>query len=170
MDVFKAVKERRSVRSFLPREIPSETLDRLAEALMWAPSAGNLQSRRFFFIRDADLKRRLASAALGQGFISEAPVVVVGCADAGISRHYGRRGVDLYMIQDVSASIMAMMLVATEAGLGTCWVGAFREEEVSALLRLPANLRPVAVIPMGYPARVPRPPARRPASEAVEFR
>lgn len=169
MDIYSAVKERRSIRSFLKREIPEEIIHRLTEALMWAPSAGNLQSRKFYFIRDERLKRLISTAALNQAFISCAPIVIVCCADSRIGLHYGRRGIELYSIQDVSASIMCMMLVALDNGLGTCWVGAFREEEISKALGLPDNLRPVALVPVGYPERIPRPTSRVSIDEAVKF-
>jgi nitroreductase len=74
------------------------------------------------------------------------------------------------MIQDVSVSIMCMMLVAYEKGLGTCWVGAFHEDDVSRILGLEHNLRPVAIIPVGYPERVPKPTPRVSREQAVEFR
>ncbi len=170
MDVFTAVKERRSIRKFLKKDIPDEILDKLIDALVWAPSAGNLQSRKFFFIRDENIKSRLASAALNQEFISEAPVIIVCCADIAKASPYGQRGVELYAIQDVSASVMAMMLVAHEAGFGTCWVGAFKDEEVSKVLGLIDSLRPVAIVPVGYPARIPKPTSRVSRLEAVEFR
>ena len=170
MDVFTAVKERRSIRKFLKKDIPEEVLDKLVDALIWAPSAGNLQSRKFFFIRDEKTKSRLASAALNQGFIAEAPVIVVCCADIAKASPYGQRGVELYALQDVSASVMAMMLVAHEAELGTCWVGAFKDGEVSEVLGLSDMLRPVAIVPVGYPAKIPKPTSRVSRQEAVEFR
>ncbi len=170
MDVSAAVKGRRSVRKFLEKDIPEEILQRLIDALIWAPSAGNLQSRKFIFVRDPKLKERIAVAALNQDFIRSAPLVVVCCTDAAIAGRYGQRGTELYTIQDVSASIMCMMLVAYENRLGTCWVGAFREEEVSGILGLPGGLRPVSIVPVGYPERVPSPAPRVSAGEAVSFR
>lgn len=170
MKILAAVMERRSIRSFSPKEIPGPVMDRLVDALIWAPSAGNLQSRRFCAVKDLRLKQKLAAAALHQNFITDAPVVFVCCADSSISYHYGSRGVDLYSIQDVAVSIMAMMLVAHENGLGTCWVGAFHEKEVATILGLPPNLRPVALVPAGYPERVPRPTPRISREQAVEFR
>ena len=170
MDVFQAVKERRSIRSFLRKDIPEDVLSKLLDALRWAPSAGNLQSRKFYIISDEMTKKQLAVAALNQDFLSSAPVVLVGCADSSIGIRYGRRGIELYSIQDVAVSVMAMMLVALENGLGTCWVGAFQEPEVSKILNLPENLRPVAIIPVGYPERIPKPPSRLSAKEMVEFR
>lgn len=169
MDVLQAVKSRRSIRKFLRRDVSEEMINTLSEALIWAPSAGNLQSRKFFFVREQTLKKQLADAALSQYFISEAPVCIVCCADTRIGLHYGQRGIDLYCLQDVSASIMAMMLVAYENGLGTCWVGAFHEEKVSELMHLPDHLRPVAIVPVGYPEKTPRPTSRVSPSEAVEL-
>jgi nitroreductase len=78
--------------------------------------------------------------------------------------------VELYSIQDASISIMSMMLVAHDLGLGSVWVGAFREEEVKVVLSLPDNLRPIAIVPVGYPAKVPPAPQRVSKTEAVEFR
>ncbi len=169
MDVMKAIRERRSIRHFTDYNIPDNTVDKLIEALIWAPSAGNLQSRKFYFVRDDVLKMQLAAAALNQTFIAEAPLVVVGCTDSLISSRYGERGVTLYTIQDVSASLMCMMLAAHAEGLGTVWVGAFREDDVARALSLPRNLRPVAIVPIGRPARVPEAPQRVSKKDAVKF-
>ncbi|MEW6674621.1 MAG: nitroreductase family protein [Nitrospirota bacterium] len=170
MEILKAVRERRSIRDFHKKEIPQEIIDKLIDALIWAPSAGNLQARKFYFIKDAKLKRRIAQAALNQNFIAEAPLVIVGCTDSRISWRYGDRGVYLYSIQDVAASIMGMMLVAHENGLGSVWIGAFNESAVFEILNLPKNLRPIAIVPVGYPSRIPYPPPRVSREEAVEFR
>ena len=170
MEFLEAIRERRSIRNFQKKEIPQKIVDKLIDALIWAPSAGNLQSRKFFFVKDAKLREDIASAALNQDFITEAPLVIVGCTDSRISSRYGERGVSLYSIQDVAASIMGMMLVAHENGLGTVWVGAFREEEVFDLLKLPGNLRPVSIVPVGYPVKIPSPPPRVSREQAVEFR
>lgn len=169
-EVLRAVKERRSIRSFLKREIPPDVVDKLIESIIWAPSAGNLQARKFYFVKNRELKIKLAQAALNQNFIAEAPLVIVGCIDINrIYPRYGERGVYLYAIQDVSCSITNVMLVAHENGLGTVWVGAFREEEVERILSLPKHLRPIVILPVGYPASIPKPPMRVSVREAVEF-
>ncbi len=171
MSILSIIKNRRSIRDFQDRDIPEDIIDELIEALIWAPSAGNLQARRFIFVKDRAIKRALARAALGQSFIAEAPLVIVACADLKrIASRYGSRGVNLYVIQDVSASIIQLMLLAHEKGLGTVWVGAFDEEVVSDILELPEYLRPVAIVPVGYPARVPQAPPRRTRDELIEIR
>lgn len=169
MGILDIIKGRRSVRDFKDKDIPEEAIDALIDAIRWAPSAGNLQSRKFYFIFNKDIKKGLAEAALNQSFIAKAPLTVVACADSSIVFRYGERGINLYSIQDVSASIENMLLTAYELGLGSVWVGAFMEDEVKEVLKLPGNLRPVAIIPIGYPARIPRPPSRMSKDEAVEF-
>lgn len=170
MEILKAVKQRRSIRDFQKKDIPKEVIDKLIEALIWAPSAGNLQARKFYLIRNEEIKKRIADAALKQLFIAEAPLVVIGCADSRIAYKYGERGVNLYSIQDVACSLMGMMLVAYENGLGSVWVGAFHEDKLSDILKLPKYLRPVAIVPVGYPSKIPSPPPRVSKEEAVEFR
>lgn len=169
MSILEAVKKRRSIREFEKKEISVSLINKLIDALIWAPSAGNLQSRKFYFVQDEKIKKGIAKAALNQTFIAEAPLVVVGCTDNSIASRYGERGMYLYSVQDVACSIMGMMLVVHENGLGSVWVGAFNEEGVSNLLKMPRNLRPVAIVPIGYPLRVPSPPGRVSREEAVVF-
>lgn len=167
MSMLEIIKKRRSIRAFEKREIPEEILEKLKEAIIWAPSAGNLQSRKFYFVFNQEIKEKLVEAALNQDFISEAPLVIVGCSDDKISWRYGERGKNLYSICDVSASIQNMMLLATELGLGSCWIGAFDEKGVSKILNLPKNLRPIAIVPLGYPAEKPSAPPRVSKKEAI---
>ncbi|MDI6603462.1 MAG: nitroreductase family protein, partial [Patescibacteria group bacterium] len=152
MRVLELIKKRRSIRNYKIDQIPEEVIDKLIEALIWAPSAGNLQSRKFYFVFNEKIKNDLAEAALGQNFITNAPLVVVGCTDNKIAWRYGERGKNLYSICDVAASIQNMMLAAKEEDLGSCWIGAFDENEVAKILNLSKNLRPIVIIPLGYPA------------------
>jgi nitroreductase len=169
MDILKAVKERRSIRDFQKKDIPVDIMNKIIDALIWAPSAGNIQARKYYFVKDITVKRKIAAAALNQNFIAEAPLVIVGCTDSRISFTYRDRGVFLYAIQDVACSIMGMMLVAHELGLGSTWVGAFYEDQIMKILSMPQNLRPVAIVPVGYPSKIPKAPPRVSIKEAVEF-
>ena len=168
MEVFEAILKRRSVRRFKDSQIPREKIERLKEALIWAPSAGNLQARKFYFVFNEELKEKLAEAALNQDFISEAPLVVVGCCDLEKISWYGERGKNLYTICDVAASIENLMLLATAEGLGSCWVGAFDEEKVIKILNLPKNERPIVLVPVGLPAQTPKVPPRVKPEEAIK--
>jgi len=170
LDVLEAVKGRRSIRAFENQDVPAEILEKIIDAARLAPSAGNIQPWEFIIVRKPEIKRRLAEAALDQMFIEEAPVVIVACANEARSSYgYGVRGETLYCIQDTAAAVQNILLAACSLGLGTCWVGAFREEETREILKIPRGIRPVAIIPIGYPAEVPPARSRRPISQTMHY-
>jgi nitroreductase len=157
METLDCIKARASVRSFKPDSIPQGVLEKVLDAAANAPSAGNVQDWEFVVVKDAKSRKAISQAASGQEFVAEAPVVIVVCSNLQrISAAYGDRGRSLYSIQDTSAAIQNIMLAACDLGLGTCWVGAFSEEKVASLLNLPQNVRPLAIIPLGYPLSMPR--------------
>ncbi|MEM2110861.1 MAG: nitroreductase family protein [Candidatus Bathyarchaeia archaeon] len=162
MDIFEAIRLRRSVRAFTEENVSDEDVMKLIDAARRAPSAGNIQPWEFIIVRKPDVKRQIAEAALNQSFIEEAPVVVVVCADENRSgRSYGSRGINLYCIQDTAAATENLLLAATALGLGACWVGAFHENAVKNALNLPRGIRPVAIIPVGHASEKPRPSSKR---------
>jgi len=170
MDFFDVVKNRRSVRSFEPDPVPETLLKVILEAAQWAPSAGNCQARDFVIVKNPETKRRLCEAAFGQGFIEEAPVDVVVCANEKRSAAvYGSRGKNLYCVLDAAASAQNILLAAHALGLSTCWVGAYSDEEVAKALGLPEYVKPIAILPIGYPAEKPSPPRRIPL-ESLTYR
>ncbi len=161
MDVFEAIKTRRSTRRFKSEDVSEEQVEQLLQAAIMAPSGGNMQPWDFIIIRDEEQKKALAKAALGQRFITTAPVVIVVCANKPrTARRYGERGAELYSLQDTSAATQNILLAATAMGLAGCWVGAFNDEAVSNVLKLPKNIRPVVILPIGVPGESPRMPPR----------
>lgn len=170
LDVFEAIETRRSVRAFTNEEVSEEEVQKLIDAARRAPSAGNIQPWEFVIVRDAKIKHKLSAAALNQTFIKEAPVVIVVCADESRSSWgYGSRGASLYCLQDTAAAIQNMLLVACALGLGTCWVGAFHEDEAAKVVNAPMGVRPVAIIPVGHPAEKPRARSERSINEIVHY-
>ncbi|MCD6383416.1 MAG: nitroreductase family protein, partial [Thermoplasmata archaeon] len=142
MELREVIEKRRSVREFEERDVEEEKIKELLWAADRAPSAGGLKARRFFVVKDRNVKRALRMAALDQRWVEEAPVLIVCCSDLKKIFPYGRRGKELYTIQDVAASAENILLMAVDLGLGGVWVGAFLEEEVRKILRLPPHLRP----------------------------
>jgi nitroreductase len=133
---------------------------------MRAPSAGNTQPWAFVVVRDAARRRKLGRAAIGQMWLSDAPLVLVPCADPSRARQYGDRAHRYARIDTAFASLLLLLAVAEE-GLGACFVGAFNDAEVARLLRLPADVQPLALIPIGHPAERPAPQPLRDPSAAV---
>jgi len=157
MDFWQVLQERTSVREYDPSvDVPPETVERLLEAAIRAPSAGNRQAWHFYVVRDPALRKGLESAAYGQSFVSRAPLAIVVCANPEQSAgRYGERGSQLYCLQDTAAAIEHILLSAVALGLGSCWVGAFDEDHAAQVLNLPDRHRPVAILPIGKPAGEP---------------
>lgn len=168
MDVFEAIRARRSIRRFQPDPVSRAQIERLMEAARWAPSAGNLQPWVFVVVTSPEVRAELAAAAYGQEFVAAAPLVVGVAAALAATAPYGDRGRQLYCLQDTAAAVQNILLAAYEMGLGTCWVGAFDDAAVARALGLGADERPVALIPVGYPARPGR-SGRRELSEVVRW-
>jgi len=168
MELLEAIKGRRSVRAFKRQDVPEETVEKLIDAARHAPSSGNIQPWEFVVVRNLEVKRKLARAALNQAFVEEAPVVIVVCAnERRSSMGYGSRGKTLYCIQDTAAATQNILLTAYSLGLGACWIGAFNEDEAKLALNAPEGIRPVAIIPVGYPDETPPQRSRRSLSQIV---
>ncbi len=151
MDVITAIRTRRSVRSYSPQAIPPQAVARLKDAARWAPTACNLQPWNLVFVTDEPLRRDLAHAACDQRWIAEAPLVVAACGyPEKAYQHMGGQNCSLDI--DVAIMLDHLVLAAVAEGLGTCWIGAFDEPQVKLLLRVPAAVRVIAMIPVGYPA------------------
>ena len=166
MEVFEAIKNRRSIRAYKKQELPPGSVEKLLEAARWAPSAGNVQPWAFVVVSSSQAKRNLSSAAYGQRDLEEASVVIVVCADEKrAEQNYGLRGKTLYCLQDTAAAVQNIMLTAYSLGLGSCWIGAFKEEEARKVINAPKEMRPIALIPIGYADEAPPPGNRRPMTE-----
>jgi nitroreductase len=168
MELSEAIKGRRSIRAFKKQNVPEKIIEKLIDAASWAPSAGNIQPWEFVIVRKPAVKKKLAQAALNEAFVEEAPVVIVVCANGKrSSMGYGVRGSTLYCIQDTAAAAQNILLTAYSLGLGACWVGAFNEDATKKAVNAPEEIRPVAIIPVGYANEVPSQRDRRPLSRIM---
>jgi nitroreductase len=147
VDVYEAIATRKSVRAFKEKDVPEEKIVRLLEAARLAPSASNRQEWRFVVVRDPSMRKHLSVAARGQTFIGAAPVVLACCAET--DEHVMACGQLCYPI-DVAIAIDHITLCAVDEGLGTCWIGAFDEDQVKELLGIPPQIRVVGLLPVGY--------------------
>jgi nitroreductase len=168
MDFLELFEKRKSVRKFREKTIDKTVFKKLIESINSAPSAGNLQAYEIVAVKEKATKEKLAEAAWGQEFIAQAPLVLVFFANpARSSRKYGERGANLYCIQDATIAAVYAQLAAAALGLASVWVGAFEEEDVKKILKAPEQLRPVAIIPIGYAAENPDRHERRKQSDLV---
>ena len=143
MDVFEAIQKRRSIRAYDSKPVPKAVLEKILESARLAPSASNLQPWHFLVVTDTRKREKLAKGRMFAGFLEESPVVIVGCGDQKASPKW-------YTV-DVAIAMQNMVLTATSEGLGTCWIGDFNESQVKETLKIPENLRVVALLALGYP-------------------
>ncbi len=148
MDVSKAIRDRRSVRSYSKKDIPQSTLEKILEAARLAPSANNRQPWKFVVVRDAAKRKALMKAAKEQQFVGEAPVVIAAVALE--PERVMTCGVPTYAV-DLAIAVDHMSIEAVEHGLGSCWIGAFYQEDVKKILQIPSKYKVVALLTLGCP-------------------
>jgi len=164
MDVSTAISQRSSVRAYKTTEVEEDKLTKILEAARLSPSASNRQEWKFIVVRAKETKKKLAKAAFGQSFIEQAPVVIVACGTE--SKAMMACGQPTHTV-DVSIACAYVTLQACELGLGTCWIGAFEEDEARKILNIPEHVRPVAMIPLGYPDQLPSKKLRKSLDQIV---
>ena len=168
MDLFELLHTRQSIRLYTDQPVEEDKLQRILQAAAQAPSAGNRQAYEIYLVRDQGLRQQLVQAAGEQEFLAQAPVVLAFCTHPALNaERYAQRGEALYAVQDAAIACTCAMLAATAEGLGSVWVGAFDEQEVSRILGLPPGQRPVSLLPIGYPGEIPARRDRRPLEDLV---
>lgn len=161
MSLIDVVLGRRSIRRYEQKEIPKAILDKILEAGRQAPSAANKQPWHFIVLNDSEIKKEL-SKGLFSRFIEDAPITIVGCAHKDLIA--GK-----WSIVSTTIALQNMVIAAWAMGVGSCWIGDFKEEKVKNLLGIPERWNVVALISFGYPAEKPQPRKRKPVEEIVSF-
>ncbi len=188
--------QRRSVRKFQDRSVPTETLRAILEAAAYAPSAHNAQPWRFIVIAEREQKinlakkmaqvwldklekdnvpknNRLATVNRSIDRFTAAPVLVVACLTLedmdtypDVERQQAER--DL-AVQSLAAATQTLLLAAHANGLGACWYCApiFCKTAVRKALKIPSDVEPQALITIGYPDETPKVPQRNPLETFV---
>lgn len=155
MDVFEAIKSRRSIRQFTDEPIEKDTLEKLLDAARWAPTASNQQRWRFVVVTDPSVKQLIRKFAPGI-FLMPAAFIVI-CVEK--EPDAGRWDEDTYLA-DCAVAAQNIMLAAHEIGIGSCPALSYAKVAVQEILNLPEDIEPLLVITLGYPAESPEPPPR----------
>jgi nitroreductase len=168
MEFAEVVRRRRMCRAYTDEDVPDDVVRSILGLGLRFPSAGHTQPQELIVVRDPTVKRDLGRAAFGQTWLADAPVVIAVVSDTRRSaRRYGDRGVHFYSIVDGAFASLLLLLAAVDRGLGAAFVGAFEDEEVSAVLGLPRNVRPIGLVPIGHCADRAHGLARRAPDEII---
>jgi len=157
MDVFKAIISRRSIRKYRFSSIPENHLKKILEAARLAPSAGNRQPWKFLIVRNPKTKKLLAEVARKQMFLADAGAIIVAMGDSKASPGWYEK--------DTMIAVEHMVLASTALGYGTCWIGAFTEEEVKKIFKIDNGMKVVALLSIGVPDENPDSKPRKLFSE-----
>jgi nitroreductase len=184
VDVFEAIRNRRSIRRYKTDPVDEKTVEAVLEAAHWAPSWGNMQCWRFIEVRDPEIKSRIADTLTKEIIdnelvenaatraIKQAPVLVVVGAETGKAgcRHDGTpvtdKGGYWYMF-DIALAMENLTLAAHALGLGTVIVGGFDAPKVVEILGVPPGFCVVTMTPLGVPDHKGQVSPRRKLSEVL---
>jgi len=160
MDVFEAIKGRRSVRKYKRDVVPKELIEKMLDAARWAPSGGNIQPWKFIVISDKNLLELIRKVS--PGYLGETPLAILVCSDKEKAyKTGGTLGRDYLTVADCSMAVENMLLAAYALGLGTCVVKSFARVAVKEFLGIPEGIEPELLVIVGYPAQTPTPPVRK---------
>jgi nitroreductase len=149
MEVFEAIKSRRSIRKYTKDPVPEDLIVKILDAGRWAPSASNRQPWSFIVLKDEEVRRKIAEATTYGKFLAEAPLGIAVVVDPQASTH---------PVEDGAIAAQNMLLAAHALGLGACWIGSynsFYEEKIKIILSIPKNKRLLSIISIGFPAESP---------------
>jgi nitroreductase len=181
VDTFEAIRTRRSIRRFQEKPVEENKLSALLEAVRMSPSWANFQCWRFIVVKDKTAKQQISEMSYVESFfsavgykanpakkgLSEAPVVIVACADPSQS---GIIWDQQYYMTDIGIAAQTLMLSARALGLGTVFVGVFDERKLRDLLGVPKQIRIVGLFPVGYPLEEKKDgPPRKPLGDIVFY-
>jgi len=148
MDAMEAILTRRSIRKYQLKPIPIEIVHELLAAGMSAPSAVNIRPWQFVVIADRDIMDEIPKFHPYASMVKGASLVIVVCGDVALSNQY--------WVQDCAAAAENILIATRAQGLGAVWLGVYPVEvrvmSLKKLLKLPENIMPLCLIPMGYPA------------------
>ncbi len=181
METLEAIRTRRSVRKFSDQPVEPEKLEAVLEAVRQAPSWSNLQCWDLVVVTKQETREKISQLSFVESFFStygyksnpaqkalaQAPVVIVACADPTKS---GDLHEQQYYMADTGIATQNFMLAAHDLGLGSVFVGVFNEDQLKDLLAIPAHIKIVGLLPLGYPAGEAKSgPSRKPLEEFVHY-
>jgi nitroreductase len=161
MDVYETIQKRRSIRKYKKQPVENEKIQKILDAARLGPSAANIQPCHLIAVSDPSTLKEAYKAE----WFQQAPMVIVVC---GNEKSAWKRSDGLnYWVVDAAIAMQNIVLVATELGLGTCWIGAFDEGKLRKALNIPKDYKIVAMTPIGYANEQKEPTTDRKPLEAI---
>ena len=171
MDVKKAIESRRSIRRYQDKPVPEDLVKEVIDAARLAPSGNNAQPSNYFIVEEDITKKKLRDNNLIRDkWVYDAPVIIVCCANPKAYVKWVKGWDDpneIRAIRDLSIASSYLVLRATELGLGTCYCGWIKHNEIKGVLGIPEHFIVPYVIALGYPAEKPNARPRKRIEEIL---
>lgn len=179
--MIKEIAQHRSVRRFLDRPIPAQTMNDILQAASRASTVGNMQLYSIIVTTDRALREQLAPCHFNQPMVTQAPALLTFCADIHRFGQWCRqRGAEpcydnfLWFVNAATDALLAAENAALQAeahGLGICILGTalYSAAEIVRILELPQGVIPVTAMVVGYPAEQPPLTDRLPTKAVVHY-
>ncbi len=165
-DLSRIFATRRSTRKFVKTKIEDWMVDKILAAADTAPTAGNFQGFKVFYIKNQKTKEALVEAANNQPYVN-APVVLVFCMDPSrVKMNFPTEILEKFSIQDATLAAGFSLLAASGLGLSSIWIGMINEEKVKSILG--TDLKPSSILCIGYPEKRRSPKTRRNLKELIQ--
>lgn len=148
MEFEEVIKKRKSIRNYKDKKVEDEKIQYILNCARLAPSWRNSQCWHFIVINDKNIIKKITKHSKINPWLKTAPVVIVAC---GNPKNSGKLNNTKYYKVDIAIALEHLVLAATDAGLGTCWIGFFNEEKLKKLLEIPDDIKIIALTPVGYP-------------------
>lgn len=150
MDALTALCSRRSIRLYTDKQVSAESVHQILKAAMSAPSAGNERPWHFIVLTDRSILNEIPKFHPYSAMLKHATSAILVCADLALEKHKG------YWVLDCAAATQNILLAAHAKGLGAVWCGVYPSEDrvlnIKKLLRLPEQIVPFSLVPLGFPA------------------
>ena len=165
-DVFRIFATRRSTRKFNKSKVEGWKVDKILASADTAPTAGNFQGLKIFYIKNKETKQALVEAANKQPYVN-APVVLVFCMDPSrVKLKFPEEILEKFSLQDATLAAAYAQIAASGLGLSSIWIGMFDEKKVQEIIG--TDLKPSSILCIGYPDKKKPPKSRRNLKELIE--
>ncbi len=152
MDVYEAMKSRKTTFSFSDKPLKEETIIKLLDAARLAPGAGAVHEVEFIVVTEQQKKDELSRICITPRINSAPFIIVVLCDPRKLRNAFAEEG-DVFCIENASLAIENIILYATELEIGNAWIATIQQKEVKRLLQIPEDYIVRGIIPLGYPAK-----------------
>ncbi|MCL4376332.1 nitroreductase family protein [Candidatus Parvarchaeota archaeon] len=150
MDVYDAITKRRTVYSFLAKEVSEDIILKLIDSAVRSPTAGGIREYEFIIVTNPALKLEISKISLTPHIDSAPLIIVVICDKSKMDAIFDKEDSETFCVENAALAIENLLLVASSYGLGSAWIATLQQDEIKKTLAIPEKYKVRGIIPIGY--------------------